>query len=315
VVVQHHWPVWGRERIAEYVAGQRDMYRYLHDQTLRLMSHGLTPKEIGDALMMPTKLSRQWFARGYYGAVAHNVNAVYAHYLGPYDGNPANLDPLPPERAGAQYVAYMGGAEAVVKRAREDFEAGHFRWVVEVLNHVVFAEPKNRAARDLAADAMEQLGYQTESATWRNAYLLGARELRAASAASAPRGVAISPDIVAVLPLGSFLEFLAIRVNGTKAQDLDAKFDWRLVDDAGIEAHRSTLSNGALNHLPGSHGAAADAMIELTRAQLSKLSAGRSALLAALDAGDVKASGNGALFRRFVETLDEFDPMFNVIEP
>jgi alkyl sulfatase BDS1-like metallo-beta-lactamase superfamily hydrolase len=315
IIVQHHWPVWGRERIAEYVAGQRDMYRYLHDQTLRLMSHGLTPKEIGDELMMPTRLSKQWFARGYYGAVAHNVNAVYAHYMGPYDGNPANLNPLPPQRAGAKYVDYMGGSEAIVTRARSDYEAGNFRWVVEVLNHVVFAQPGNRAARELAADAMEQLGYQAESATWRNAYLLGARELRATAPASAPGGVSISPDVVAVLPFGSFLEFLAIRVNGPEAQDLDAKFDWRLVDDANVDAHRITLSNGALNHLPGSHGAAADAVIETPRAQLSKLSAGRSALLAALDGGEMKVSGNDALFRRFVETLDEFDPMFNVIEP
>jgi alkyl sulfatase BDS1-like metallo-beta-lactamase superfamily hydrolase len=315
IVVQHHWPVWGRERIAEYVAGQRDMYRYLHDQTLRLMSHGLTPKEIGDELMMPTRLSKQWFARGYYGAVAHNVNAVYAHYMGPYDGNPANLNPLPPQRAGAQYVDYMGGSDAILTRARSDYEAGNFRWVVEVLNHVVFAQPGNRAARELAADAMEQLGYQAESATWRNAYLLGARELRATVPAAAPGGVAISPDIVAVLPFGSFLEFLAIRVNGPKAQDLDARFDWRIVDEAGIDAHRITLSNGALNHLPGSHGATADAVIETPREQLSQLSAGRPALLAALDAGDVKVSGNASLFRRFVETLDDFDPMFNVVEP
>ena len=145
LVVQHHWPVWGRERIAEYVAGQRDMYRYLHDQTLRLMSHGLTPKEIAEQLMMPTKLSRQWYARGYYGAVAHNVNAIYAHYMGPYDGNPAHLNALPPEPAAAKYVEYMGGSEAILERARKDYDAGRFRWVVEVLNHLVFAEPGNKA--------------------------------------------------------------------------------------------------------------------------------------------------------------------------
>lgn len=315
LVVQHHWPVWGRDRIAEYVAGQRDMYRYLHDQTLRLMSHGLTPKEIADRLMLPTKLSRQWFARGYYGAVGHNVSAIYAHYLGPYDGNPAHLNGLPPEAAGAKYVEYMGGSQAILERARQDYDAGRFRWVVEVLDHVVFAEPGNRAARQLAADAMEQLGYQSESATWRNSYLLGARELRAVSAAGTPRGVSISPDVVAVLPLGSFLEYLAIRVDGTKAERLSAKFDWRLLGGRQVDAQRLTLSNGALNHLPGSHGAAADAVIETTRQQLGRISAGRSALLAALDGGGMRVTGDITLFRSFVETLDEFDPMFNVVEP
>jgi alkyl sulfatase BDS1-like metallo-beta-lactamase superfamily hydrolase len=316
LVVQHHWPVWGQERIRDYVAGQRDMYRYLHDQTLRLMSHGRTPKEVADELMMPTKLSRQWFARGYYGAVAHNVNAIYAHYLGPYDGNPANLNALPPKEAGVKYVEYMGGADAVVLRARADFDAGHFRWVVEALNHVVFAEPGHREARELAADAMEQLGYQSESATWRNSYLLAARELRSRSQASTPRGVSISADVVAILPFGSFLEYLGIRVNGPKAQDIEARFDWRLVDAAGaVDTHKLTLSNGALNHLPGSHGPAAHAVVEMPRARLSQVSSGRAALLEALEAGDVKVTGDAALFRRFVESLDEFDPMFNVVEP
>ena len=315
LIVQHHWPVWGGERIAEYIAGQRDMYRYLHDQTLRLMSHGLTPKEIADRLLLPNRLSRQWFARGYYGAVGHNVEAIYAHYLGPYDGNPAHLNPLPPEAAGAQYVEYMGGADAILERARKDFQEGRFRWVVQVLDHVVFADPGNRPARLLAADAMEQLGYQAESATWRNSYLLGARELRMSATAGTPRGVSISPDVVAVLPLGSFLEYIAIRVDGNKAEELSARFDWRLVGGNQVDAQRLTLSNGALNHLPGSHGAAANAVIETTREELGRVSAGRSALLAALDDGGLRVTGDAQLFRRFVETLDEFDPMFNVVEP
>lgn len=155
VLAQHHWPVWGQERIREFVAGQRDLYRYLHDQTLRLMSDGLTPSEIGEALLLPNRLSKQWFARSYYGAVAHNVAAVYAHYLGPYEGNPAKLNPLPPQPAGAKYVEYMGGPTAVLERARRDLDAGEFRWVVEALNHVVFADAANMAARELSADAIE----------------------------------------------------------------------------------------------------------------------------------------------------------------
>ncbi len=315
LVMQHHWPVWGQARIREYVAGQRDMYRYLHDQTLRLMSHGLTPREIGERLMMPSALSRQWFARGYYGAVAHNVAAIYAHYLGPYDGNPVNLNPLPPAVSARKTVEYMGGADAVVARARADFDAGEFRWVLEAMNHVVFADPTHRAARELAADAMEQLGYQAESATWRNSYLLGARELRSGAAAGAPRGVAISPDVVSVLPLGSFLEYLAIRLDGQKAQALAARIDWCLGDDADADVQRITVSHGALNHLPGSHGDAAQAVVRTSRDQLARVSSGREALLAALDTGALRVSGDRAVVRALFECLDEFDPMFNVVEP
>ncbi len=209
----------------------------------------------------------------------------------------------------------MGGADAVLERARKDFDAGQFRWVVEALNHLVFADPSNRAARDLSADAMEQLGYQAESATWRNSYLLGSRELRSSAQASAPKGVAISSDVVSILPLGSFLEYLAIRLNGPKAQDLAAKFDWQLTDASGVETHRITLSNGALNHLPGSHGPAAEAVVRTSRDQLGTLSAGRGALLAALDAHTLDVSGDAELIRGFIECLDEFDPMFNILEP
>jgi alkyl sulfatase BDS1-like metallo-beta-lactamase superfamily hydrolase len=312
VLAQHHWPVWGNERVAQYIAGQRDLYRYLHDQTLRLMSQGLTPSEIGEHLMMPGRLSSQWFARGYYGALPHNVAAIYAHYLGPYDGNPANLNPHPPQAAAQRYVRYMGGAARVLEQAAKDFEAGDFRWVVEVLKHVVFAEPANLAARALCADAMEQLGYQAESATWRNSYLLGAKELRSASPPLLPSGIAISPDVVALLPLEKFLEFLAIRVNGPRAQDLEALIDWRL---PGEECQRITLSNGAFNHRSGSHGSAAQAVLSTPRAQLASLLQGPSLFMRLLDSGDLDVEGDRGLLRQFVATLDDFNPMFNVIEP
>ncbi len=316
VFAQHHWPVWGSERIQEFVAGQRDLYRYLHDQTLRHMSHGLTPSEIGEALMLPNHLSRQWFDRGYYGAVAHNVAAIYAHYMGPYDGNPANLNPLPPQVAGAKYVDYMGGAQQAISRARRDFEAGEFRWVAEVMKHVIFSDPTLIEARELSADAMEQLGYQAESATWRNAYLLAARELRSRRTASAPASLPIGPDMVTLLPLGNFLEYLAIRVNGEKAQDLRACFDWTLQTGDGQAEHQClTLSNGALNHLPGRHAGQADAAIVMSRSQLADLLGHPDGMLQALDAGKLDLRGNAVLFRQFLNTLDRFDPMFNVVEP
>jgi alkyl sulfatase BDS1-like metallo-beta-lactamase superfamily hydrolase len=292
------------------------MYRYLHDQTLRYMSHGLTPAEIGEKLMLPNVLSRQWFARGYYGAVAHNVAAIYAHYMGPYDGNPANLHPLAPQVAGAKYVDYMGGAEQAIMRARRDFELGEFRWVVEVMKHVIFDDPTNGEARDLSADAMEQLGYQSESATWRNAYLLAARELRSRRAGSAPATIPIGSDMLTLLPLGHFLEYLAIRVKGEQAQHLKACFDWILQDKNGrAEQQRLTLSNGALNHMPGQHASQADAVIVTSRTQLAAMLADPDGLLHALDAGQLDLRGDATLFRQFLVALDCFDPMFNVVEP
>jgi alkyl sulfatase BDS1-like metallo-beta-lactamase superfamily hydrolase len=316
VFAQHHWPVWGTDRMVEFVAGQRDLYRYLHDQTLRLMSHGLTPAEIGETLMMPNQLSKQWFARGYYGAVVHNVAAIYTHYMGPYDGNPANLHPLPPAAAGAKYVDYMGGAEQAIERARRDFAAGEFRWVAEVMKHVIFSDPANTQARELSADAMEQMGYQAESATWRNAYLLAARELRNRRIGKAPASIPIGSDMVSMLPLGNFLEYLAIRVNGEKAQDLRAAFDWTLQGTDGRAEHqRLTLSNGALSHLPGQHAGRADAALVTNRAQLADVLTHPDGLLQALDAGQLDVRGNVALFRQFLQTLDQFDAMFNVVEP
>lgn len=321
VLAQHQWPVWGAERIQEFVAGQRDMYRFLHDQTLRLMSHGLTPAEIGERLMLPNRLSRKWFARGYYGAVVHNVAAIYAHYMGPYDGNPAHLHPLPPVSAGAKYVAYMGGADAVVARARSDFESGEFRWVVEVMKHVIFAEPRHADARALSADAMEQLGYQSESATWRNAYLQAAHELRQPHRGGAHQTLPISADMVMLLPLSSFLEFLAIRVRGELAQDLQLRMNWTLIDEQGRAEHqRLTLSNGALNHLPGQHPThTVDAVLTCSRAQLAMLlqnSHGLSqGLINGMDDGNLQVEGDRDAVTAFIGTLDQFDPMFNVVEP
>lgn len=320
LVVQHHWPVWNTpaqpRRIADYVAGQRDLYRYLHDQTLRLMSHGLTPTEIAAELMLPNALSGQWFARGYYGAVTHNVHAIYAHYLGPYEGNPAHLDRLPPVPAARKYVQYMGGADAVLERARSDFEAGEFRWVVEVLNQVVFADPGNQAARQLCADAMEQLGYQAESATWRNAYLLGARELRGTGDhAGKPANLPISPDVLAILPLDSFLDYLAIRLNGPRSQHLATRIDWLLEDPVHPQEQRITLSHGALVHRPGRHSGPTDVVVHTTRQELAAISSGRNAMAKALNEGSLRIEGERGAFQALVDALDDFDPMFPVIEP
>ncbi len=311
---QHNWPVWGNEQVARYVGEQRDLYRFLHDQTLRMMGNGMTPREIAEALMMPSALSRRWHTRGYYGAIGHNVKAIYQRYLGWYDGNPANLNSLPPQPAASRYVEYMGGADAILTRARADFERGEFRWVVEVLNHLVFAQPDNRAARELAADAMEQLGYQSESSTWRNAYLLGTRELRQGVLKMPTIGPGVlNANVVSVLPMDMFFDYLAVRLNGLKVQDEASRFDWVLPDIG--ESHRLTLSNGVLNHRAGSHGAAAMAVITLPRQALTAILMTGGDLRAAVADGRIAVSGDVAAVDRWLAAMDNFDPNFNVIEP
>jgi alkyl sulfatase BDS1-like metallo-beta-lactamase superfamily hydrolase len=175
---QHHWPVWGRERIDDFIVKQRDVYRYLHDQTVRQMNAGLTGPEIADTMTLPKALQDHLNVRGYYGTVRHNVRAVYQFYLGWFDAHPANLDALPPVEAGKRYVALAGGADKVVAAAQQAFDAGEFRWAAELLKHAVYADPKNQAASELMARSFEQMGYMAESAPWRNFYLTGALELR-----------------------------------------------------------------------------------------------------------------------------------------
>ena len=187
---QHHWPVWGSERIDTMIRQQRDLYKFAHDQTIRLMNHGLTATEIAEVIKLPASLDGAWHARGYYGHIRHNVKAIYQKYLGWYDANPVNLDPLPPVESGKKYVEYMGGADAILERARKDFAKGEFRFVAQAVSHLVFADPDNQAARALLADTFEQLGYAAESATWRNAYLFGAQELRLGM----PQGAAAAAD-------------------------------------------------------------------------------------------------------------------------
>ena len=313
VIAQHHWPTWGRERARKFIAEQRDLYRLMHDQTLRLMSHGLTPHEIAQEFRLPASLEKSWHARPYYGAIAHNVRAVYAHYMGPYDGNPVNLDPLAPQAAAAKYVEYMGGADAVLARAQADFETGNYRWVVQVTHHLVFADPTHQPARQLAADAMEQLAYQSESSTWRNAYALGAKELRH-GAPKPPPGVTgiIAPKVVAMLPMGMFFDFLAMRVNAEKAEGLQLRIDW--IMEGEPERWKLTLSHSALSHAVGSHGTAAMATVRLSRAKLAAIVAG-AGFASALQQGQIIVEGDAMALRQLLGTLDAFNPMFNILEP
>ena len=195
LIAQHHWPVWGTARVREYLEKQHDLYKFVHDQSVRLLNLGRKPGEIAEEIALPSSLSREWYLRGYYGSLKHNAKAVYQRYLGWYDGNPATLDPLPPTQTAERTIDYMGGADAAVARAREDFAAGDFRWVAQVMHHAVLAAPEHAEARALLADALERLGFAAESATWRNAYLYAAQELREGKRTLPPRPM-LSPALV-----------------------------------------------------------------------------------------------------------------------
>jgi alkyl sulfatase BDS1-like metallo-beta-lactamase superfamily hydrolase len=213
----HHWPTWGKKNIKDFLVKQRDLYRYIHDETLRLANSGLTPNEISEVIALPKSLEKEFCVRGYYGALSHNAKAVYQYYLGWYDGNPAHLNPLPPVEAGKRYVEFMGGADAIIEKAAQYYEKGEFRWVAEVLNHLVFADPENKTAKELLANAMEQLGYQAESGVWRNEYLAAATELRyGVKAAKLP--VTSGPDVMRAMSLDMLFDFFGVRLKKEKVQ-------------------------------------------------------------------------------------------------
>jgi alkyl sulfatase BDS1-like metallo-beta-lactamase superfamily hydrolase len=309
ILGQHHWPTWGHARAVRFLSEQRDLYRYLHDQTVRLMNHGLKPAEIAERLQLPPGLASRWHARGFYGTVSHNVKAIYQHYLSWYDAHPANLNRLPPADAARKYVAYMGGAGALLARAREDFERGEFRWVAEVMAHLAYAEPQNGDARALAAAALEQMGFQAESATWRNAYLLGAHEYRAGP----PQPTAQAGGaMLAALPNGLLFDMLAMRVVAARAEGLAFDIAWHFSDSG--EHWLTSLSHGALSSIALDAPPNADASVRTDRATLDALLSQQLAPADALAGGRLQVGGQLPLLARFLGLLDRFSGAFPVVD-
>ena len=306
VFASHHWPTWGRERVLEFLSLQRDLYAYLHDQTLRLINQGLTGEEIAEQFELPPALNRAWHAHGYYGSVSHNVKAIYQRYLGWYDGNPARLWRHPPEQAASRYVAFMGGADAVVDKARASAAEGDLRWAAQVLDHVVFAEPGHRAARDLLAEVLERLGFGSENGTWRNAYLTGAAELRGGSFGTP---VTASADLLSQLTPELFLDAVAIQINGPAAWDLDLAARWVFPDHGA--SFRTTLRNGVFSYVRDGAGQVL-VTITVPRAALGPLAAGD---LAAAAAAGLTVDGDSAALDRVLGVLQPGDPAFGIVEP
>jgi alkyl sulfatase BDS1-like metallo-beta-lactamase superfamily hydrolase len=310
---QHHWPVWGQERIDTMIRQQRDTYKFAHDQTIRLMNHGLNASEIAETIRLPKSLEGAWHARGYYGHIRHNVKAIYQKYLGWYDANPANLDSLPPAEAGKKYVEYMGGADAILARARADFEKGEeFRFVAQALSHLVFAEPDNADARALLADTFEQLGYAAESATWRNAYLFGAQELRQGMPKAPPRAL-MPRETLAVLSTEQLWDVLGVRLNGPKAEGKHIVLNWSFTDTG--ERFVLNLENSALTHAEGVQANGADASFTLARRTLDEVIAKQASFSEAIAAGRIEVSGEAMRLTELMALMDEFPRMFEIVEP
>ena len=300
----HHWPTWGQQRIATFLTEQRDLYAYLHDQTLRLLNQGYTGIEIAEMIELPPALEQAWHARGYYGSVSHNVKAIYQHYMGWFDGNPAHLWELPPEESARKHVQAMGGADAVISNATAAIGTGELRWAAQILNYAVFADPGNTQARELLAGAYERLGHGAENGTWRNFYLQGAQELRG-SVAKTDIDTA-GPDMAMALTVEQVFDSIAIRVNGPKAWDTALVIDWIFTDLK--QDVRLQLSHGALIQSRVTEGTPAQLRLTLTKPQLL-------GLLATQSLDGIDAEGDPQALTTLLALLDTADKNFAIVTP
>jgi alkyl sulfatase BDS1-like metallo-beta-lactamase superfamily hydrolase len=305
----HFWPVWGQKEVRNWLEKQRDMIKYLHDQTLRLANLGYTGGEISQMVKLPKSLASEWFNRDYYGAIQNNVRAIYTRYFGWYDGNAANLNPLPPEETAGRLVEYMGGAGEVLKKARQAFEKGEYRWVAQVLNLIVFDDPENMEARNLEADALEQLGYQQESATFRNAYLVGAQELRT--------GINVgffsrSLSMYLGMPEEDLFEALAVTLNGPKAEDKKMSIHFIFVDSQ--HRYLLKLENSVMHSFKGKSDSP-DLTITVDKPSFIKLIFLKIPVEKIRKSGQIEVDGPMALLDEFLGLLDEFNGRFNVMLP
>jgi alkyl sulfatase BDS1-like metallo-beta-lactamase superfamily hydrolase len=301
----HHWPVWGHDRIVEYIGQQRDLYAYLHDQTLRLMNQGYTGIEIAEMMELPPALDAAWHTHGYYGSVSHNVKAIYQRYLGWFDGNPANLWRHPPEAAASRYVAAFGGADAVIGKARGFIDDGDLRFAAELLNHVIFAEEANAEAKQLLAGVYDTLGWGAENGTWRNFYLQGAAELR-----NGIRPLPIqlaAPDVVSALSVSQLIDSVAIRVNGPRAWEAQITIDW-VFTDLG-HTLRTELTNGVLIQNEDPRPGDVDLTVTLTKPQLLAFLGG------VVDAGGLATVGDASVLDRLRSYLDAPVGSFPIVTP
>lgn len=306
VFTAHNWPRFGNDKVIELLENQRDMYKYINDQTLNLMNKGYTMDEIASMIVLPESLQKYWYTHGFYGQIYMGVKATYQRYLGFYDANPINLKRLPPEEFARNITDYMGGSDTVLKRLAEDYDAGRYELVASIANYLVFADPGNMRAREMEAAALEQLGYQAESGPARNAYLVGAKELR--STKPAQGRTMISADVMSAMSLGELLDYLAVRLNGSRADGED--FRMNLVINGTSDKALVQVRNSVVNYWLGESPSDADVTVWMPRKTLEQL-----ALDPSVPPAGVTTTGDSSVFERFLGMLDEFDPGFNIILP
>ncbi len=305
VFQSHNWPHWGEE-IHDYLLNTAAIYKFIHDQTLHYMNQGYTANEISAMLTLPEKLEKVWYTRPYYGTLAHNAKAVYQKYLGWYDANPVNLNPLPPSDTAKKLVEYLGSTDAVLRKARKDFEKGDYQWVAQITKELVFADPSNQKARNLCADALEQLGYQAESGAWRNAYLMGAAELRKGNLSGLARTANGLGSAMKEMTVDMLLDYIAILTDANAAQNDDVTLNL-IVTDVN-EKFYVTRKNGILLSYSGENRPDAQATVTCKRLQLLALMQGQQA-------GQVQVSGDATALKRLLAYTSKFEKTFNVIEP
>ena len=312
----HNWPRWGADDVRGFLELQRDMYRWMHDQTMRHANLGLTPLEIAEHLELPEEFLAETHTRGYYGDLVHNSKAVYQRYLSWYDANPANLDKLPPTEVGRRYVELAGGPDALLGAARRAFEAGDYRWVAELLNHLVFADPSNEDARSLQADTLEQLGYQSESTTFRNAYLMGAQELRHGPPQLGNTTVR-GRGILAAMTIEQIFDTLAVRLKSEAVAGVKLYVNWTFPDLAGTpdETWVLAVSNRTMYSVRGRHQPGADASVRLDRSLFIRIIAQETSFVDEIGAGNISLDGDAAALLTVFGNLDVFMAGFAIVEP
>lgn len=307
----HHWPMWGNERIVPYFKKQRDIYKFTHDQSVRLMNQGYNGEEISEMIKLPPELNNNWATRGYYGTLRHNSRAVYQRYMGWYNGNPSDLNNLPQEMVAKKYVEFMGGEDAVIKKASASFEKGEYRWVAEVMKHVVFANPKGTKGKELLADAYEQLGYQSESGPWRSVYLQGAYELRN-GVPSAGGTQTATPDTIRAMTPDMLFDYLAVRLNADKASGKAFSINVNFTDIKSY--HTLTVENAVLNHTQ-KQAKKADVTLTMTMETMNSIQLKELNFDDAINTGKIKLTGDKKVFDGFLSMLDDFNFWFNIVTP
>ena len=308
----HHWPIWGNKQIIEFLTKQRDLYKYIHDQTVRLFNQGYTPMEIAEQFELPETLSTLFANRGYYGSLKHNIKAVYQAYLGWYDGNPANLDPLPPKESGKRYIEMMGGANAVLEKAKAFFDQGDYRWVAQLLNHLVFAEPDNTKAKALLARAYDQLGYQAESAPWRDVYLTGAYELRN-GAPEKGIDMSILKGVLEKTPISYFFDSMAVRLKGPKAEGKTLALNITFTDIN--ESYELKLENSVLHHRRAIPGSQPDVTIKVTHDLFIRMLVGQAGIKETIFSDDLSVEGSKLDLIKFLLLFEKPSGTFNIVTP